>query len=131
MALVVLVPALAAGWQAIAKVGDLTVPDASALAHGRGCRARELRGGVGARRGACPWRLGEPAAWVAARNDVAINLAVIVMAGMTVVADSGWPDLVLGVIIVVVNAWAAVREVWELAEEERLAAKAVAGEPFD
>jgi Co/Zn/Cd efflux system component len=71
------------------------------------------------------------AAWVAARNDVAINLAVIVMAGMTVVADSGWPDLVLGVIIVVVNAWAAVREVWKLAEEERLAAKAVAGEPFD
>ena len=41
-----------------------------------------------------------------------------------------WPDIVLGAAIVVING-AAAKEVWELAEEERLAAKALAGEEVD
>ena len=43
---------------------------------------------------------------------------------------SGWPDIVLGLVIIVVNTRAA-WEVWELAGEERLAARALAGEDLD
>lgn len=39
----------------------------------------------------------------------------------------GWPDVVLGVVIIAVNVTAA-HEVWEVAEDERVAAKALAGE---
>ncbi|WP_026041266.1 hypothetical protein [Arthrobacter sp. TB 23] len=46
---------------------------------------------------------------------------------ITVWSKSGWPDLVLGLIIIVVNVTAA-KEVWETAQEEHLAAKALAGE---
>jgi len=42
---------------------------------------------------------------------------------------SGWPDIVLGLFIVALNLTAA-KEVWETATEERLAAKALAGD-FD
>ena len=37
---------------------------------------------------------------------------------------------VLGIVIVLING-AAAKEVWEVAEEERLAAKALAGEEID
>jgi hypothetical protein len=43
---------------------------------------------------------------------------------------SGWPDIVLGVVLVFLNG-AAAKEVWEVAEEERLAAKTPAGEEVD
>lgn len=43
---------------------------------------------------------------------------------------SGWPDIILGVIIIALNLTAA-KEVWEVAEEEELAAKALAGEDID
>jgi Co/Zn/Cd efflux system component len=52
------------------------------------------------------------------------------MGVLTIWTDSGWPDLVLGTIIVLLNIRAA-KEVWEAAEEERLAAKALAGEEID
>lgn len=71
------------------------------------------------------------AAWLAARNDVIVNLAVIVMGILTwTLVPNGWPDLVLGLLIVVLNGTAA-KEVWEVAEEERLADKALAGEEID
>ena len=72
----------------------------------------------------------EVAAWVAARNDVVVNLLILGMAGLTALVGTGWPDLVLGVVIVLLNVRAA-SEVWELAEEERLAARALAGEALD
>lgn len=52
------------------------------------------------------------------------------MALVTWFTGSGWPDIVLGAIIVVVNVGAA-KEVWEVATEERLAAKALAGEELE
>ena len=52
------------------------------------------------------------------------------MALVTAWTGSGWPDIVLGSVIVVVNVRAA-WEVWELAGEERLAARALAGEDLD
>jgi Co/Zn/Cd efflux system component len=70
------------------------------------------------------------AAFLSARNDVLINLAIIAMGVLTLWTASGWPDLVLGTIIVILNLRAA-KEVWEVAEEERLAAKALAGEDID
>ena len=70
------------------------------------------------------------AAYLAARNDVIANALIIAMAGVTAWTLSGWPDIVLGVVIVLING-AAAKEVWEVAEEERLAAKALAGEEID
>ena len=67
------------------------------------------------------------AAFLTARNDVLVNVAIIAMAGLTWWSGSGWPDIVLGAVIVVVNVRAA-REVWEVATQEGLAARALAGE---
>jgi Co/Zn/Cd efflux system component len=44
--------------------------------------------------------------------------------------DSGWPDLILGCFILLIALHAA-HDVWEVSEEERLAAKALAGEEID
>jgi len=70
------------------------------------------------------------AAFLSARNDVLVNLAVVAMGVLTAWTGSGRPDLVLGLVVVVLNAGAA-KEVWETAEEERLAARALAGEEID
>ena len=59
-----------------------------------------------------------------------MNIAVIAMALVTMWTDSGWPDLVLGTFIILLALHAA-HEVWEVSEEERLAAKALAGEEID
>lgn len=70
------------------------------------------------------------AAWYAARNDVIINLAIIAMALLTLVIGTGWPDILLGMLIILLNGRAAL-VVWRLAGEERLAARALAGEDLD
>ena len=59
-----------------------------------------------------------------------ISIAIIAMGLLTWATMSGWPDIVLGVIIIALNLTAA-KEVWEVAEEEELAAKALAGEDID
>jgi Co/Zn/Cd efflux system component len=131
MALIILAPAAAAAWQAVAKIGDPTAPDPWALVLTAGgavlvnSTAAWLLVGIRHHAGSM-----SRAAWLAARNDVVVNLAVIGMAGLTALVGNGWPDIVLGLFIVVVNAHAAL-EVWEVAEEERLAAKALAGEAID
>ena len=131
MALVILVPALAAAWQAFSKFGDPAAPDPLALTL--------TAGGAVVVNGLAAWLLARfrhhggamtRAAWLAARNDVAINLAIIAMGVLTALTLSGWPDIVLGLVIIAINVTAA-REVWEVAEEERLAAKALAGEDLD
>ena len=70
------------------------------------------------------------AAFLSARNDVLVNVAIIVMAGVTLWTGSGWPDLILGCLIILL-ALRAAYEVWEVSEEERLAAKALVGEAID
>ncbi|MCL1870049.1 MAG: cation diffusion facilitator family transporter [Promicromonosporaceae bacterium] len=70
------------------------------------------------------------AAFLSARNDVLVNVAVIAMGLVTAATGSGWPDLVLGCAIILL-ALRAAWEVWELSEEERLAARALAGEDLD
>jgi Co/Zn/Cd efflux system component len=70
------------------------------------------------------------AAFLSARNDALVNVAIIAMAVITLSTASGWPDLILGCFIILLALHAAY-EVWEASEEERLAAKALAGEAID
>ena len=65
-----------------------------------------------------------------------INVAIIAMGGLTawLLGDRAelapYPDLVLGVLIIVLNVGAA-KEVWEVARREDLAEAALAGEDLD
>lgn len=128
MAGILLVPAAAAGWQAWSKWGDPVAPATTAL--------WVTAAGAAIVNGLCAWLLVRVrtagsslgrAAFLSARNDVLVNLAIIAMAAVTAWTGSGWPDLVLGLVIIA-HAVHAAGEVWEVAGEERLAAKALAGE---
>lgn len=131
MAGIILVPAVVAAWQAVSKAFDPQPPDVTLLivtAAGAAVvntvcslllvRVRHHGGSLSG------------AAYLSARNDVVVNVAIIVMALVTAWTASGWPDIALGAVIVAVNGKAA-WEVWELAGEERLAARALAGEDLD
>lgn len=131
MAGIILVPAAAALWQAVAKFSDPSPPDPLSLAL--------TAGGAIVVNTSCALLLARMrahgssmshAAYLAARNDVIANALIIAMAATTAWTVSGWPDIVLGIVIVLING-AAAKEVWEVAEEERLAAKALAGEEID
>lgn len=131
MAGIILLPALAAAWAAFAKASDPSPPDVLSL--------MVTAGGAVVVNGVCAWLLSRirhhggsmtTAAFVTARNDVIVNLAIIAMGLLTWLTDSGWPDIGLGVLIVLVNVGAA-KEVWEVATEESLAARALAGEDID
>lgn len=63
------------------------------------------------------------AAFLSARNDAAANLAIIAAGLVTLVWASGWPDLIVGIGIALMNADAA-KEVWEAAREEHREAEA-------
>jgi Co/Zn/Cd efflux system component len=128
MAVIICVPAVAAAWQAFAKAGDPTPPDVPLLAL--------TAGGAAVVNLVCALILARirshggsmtTAAFLAARNDVLVNVLIIAMAGVTAWTVSGWPDIVLGVVIILLNL-AAAKEVWEVAESESLAARALAGE---
>ena len=131
MALIILGPAAVAGWQAIQRFAEPVAPDVvpvvlaclGAIAINGTCAgllARVRHGGGSLGR----------AAFLSARNDVLVNVAIIVMAVVTLWTGSGWPDLILGCFIILLALHAAY-EVWEVSEEERLAAKALAGEEID
>jgi Co/Zn/Cd efflux system component len=128
MAGIILVPASAAAWQAFTKFSNPTPPDPLALIL--------TAGGAVLVNLTCSFILARfrhhnssmaRAAFLSARNDVLVNIAIIVMGIVTVWTLSGWPDLVLGLVIIVVNVSAA-KEVWDTAQQEHLAAKALAGE---
>jgi Co/Zn/Cd efflux system component len=70
------------------------------------------------------------AAFLSARTEVLVNLSIIAMGAVTAWTRSGWPDLVLGCVIIALALHAAY-EVREASEEERLVAKALAGEAID
>jgi Co/Zn/Cd efflux system component len=131
MALVVLGPAALAAWTAVRRFADPEAPDVvplvlvslgAILVNGTSAAilARVRHTGGSLSRGA----------FLSARNDVLINVAIIAMAGVTLWTRSGWPDLALGCVIILLGLHAA-WEVWEASEEERLGAKALAGEPLD
>ena len=132
MAGIIVLPALAAIAMAVKKFMDPVAPDALSLVLTSGGSVvvnticAYLLMGIRKHGGSMT-----TAAWLAARNDVIINLAIIAMGIITwTMVPNGWPDLLLGILIVVLNVTAA-KEVWEVAEEERLADKALAGEDVD
>lgn len=128
MTLVLLGPAAVAGWKALERFSDPTAPavlplvlaSLGAIAINGTCA--RLLAGVRHQGGSL-----SRAAFLSARNDVLVNVSIIVMGVVTIWTDSGWPDLILGCLIILLALHAAY-EVWEVSEEERLAAKALAGE---
>lgn len=131
LAIVLLVPAIAVVIQLVLKVGDPEAPEALPLIVAASGAAvvnlvaalllARIRSAGGSMVGA---------AWFVARNDVIINLAIVLMGVITIWVGTGWPDIVLGALIVVLNGRAAF-EVWKLASEETLAARALAGDDVD
>ena len=124
LALVILGPAVVAGWQAFTRMADPVAPQVVPL----------VLASVGAImvNGTSAWLLASVrheggslsrAAFLSARNDVLVNLAIIAMALVTAATGSGWPDLVLGCFIIALAVHAS-REVWALSEEERLSSDA-------
>jgi len=131
MVFIILGPAALAVWKAIQEISDPSAPAVLPLV------LASL--GAIAINGTSAWLLVSVrhhggslsrAAFLSARNDVLINMSIIAMAIITLWTNSGWPDLILGCIISALALHAA-HEVWEVSEEERLAAKALAGEAID
>lgn len=122
MAVVILGPASVAAWQAVQRFSDPVAPDvvpvvlASLGAVAVNATSAWLLVRVSHHGGSL-----SRAAFLSARNDVVVNVAIIVMAAITLWTTSGWPDLVLGCVIIGLALHAA-HEVWEASEEERLAA---------
>ena len=124
LAIIILVPAIATIWIAIIKVANpstpsvvpLTVTAFGALLVNLACAAILVRhrhaGGSLAK-----------AAWLSARNDALANVAILAAAALTLQWASGWPDIVVGLAIGVVNADAGVK-VWRAASQERLEVRA-------
>ncbi|WP_353807182.1 cation transporter [Agromyces sp. SYSU T00194] len=119
LAVLILVPALATIWIAVAKILDPQPPEVGALSlAAAGALAINLLSAVLLVRhrhhaGSLP-----KAAWLSARNDALANLAIIAAALVTLVWQSGWPDIVVGIGIGLLNADAA-RAVWLAARAER------------
>ena len=127
---IIVLPASAALVMAVVKIGDPEPPAAGALLWtavgailvnlvcvGLLARYRSDGGSL------------TTAAFLAARNDLIAGVVLIALAGATALTASGWADIIVGLLLVVLNGSAA-QEVWEAATEEELAAKALAGE-FD
>lgn len=118
LALVLLVPTLAALWATWSKLETPVPPGAFALSvTGAGALAVNLT---------CAFLLARhrhaagslaKAAWLSARNDAVANVAIIGAGGLTALTGLLWPDLVVGLGIAAINADAA-REVWSAAAAE-------------
>ena len=59
------------------------------------------------------------AAWLSARNDALADIAIILVAVVTIWLQTGWVDIVVGIAIGLLNADAA-RVVWRASRNERL-----------
>ena len=115
---ILLVPGITTAWTAYQKFGDLaSVPEPTSLTW-TGIGAMLVNFG-------CAWLLVRyrshgsglmKAAFLSARNDVLANIAIVVAGGLTFMTMSAWPDLVVGIGILVLNAGAAY-EVWQEARE--------------
>ena len=64
-----------------------------------------------------------PRVFLSARNDALANVAIILVGFVTAYTRSGWPDFIIGIGIMVMNADAA-REVWRTAIKEHREANA-------
>jgi Co/Zn/Cd efflux system component len=131
MAVVILGPAALAGWEAVQRLADPVAPQVLPVVLAS-LGAIVINGSSALLLTTVRHHGGSlsSAAFLSARNDVLVNLSIIAMAAVTAWTRSGWPDLILGCFIILLAVRAA-HEVWEISEEERLAAKALAGEKID
>lgn len=118
LAFVIILPAIATIWAAVAKILDpyppeplpLTLTAVGALVINLTCafllvRHRHHSGSL------------TKAAWLSARNDAIANLAIITVGIVTIWFVTGWLDIVIGIAIGLLNADAA-RAVWRAARNE-------------
>ncbi|MEO7208001.1 MAG: cation transporter [Steroidobacteraceae bacterium] len=119
LAAVLLIPAVATLWTAWQHVGSgripapipLTATGTGALIVNLSCalmlaKVRHVQGSL------------TKAAFLSARNDTIANVAIIVAGMVTALKPSAWPDLMVGLGILVMNLDAA-REIFQTAREER------------
>ena len=124
LAAILLAPAIATAWTAWGKFDSPVAPAAVPLSvTGLGALAINLFCAVllarfRAHRGSLT-----RAAFLSARNDALANIAIIGAGGLTALTLSPWPDLIVGVGILLMNLDAA-REVYQAARDERRAAVA-------
>jgi Co/Zn/Cd efflux system component len=118
LGLLLVAPGLGTLWTAWQKLGaplppsplPLTLAGLGALAINLSCalmlaRWRETHGSL------------TRAAFLSARNDAIANVAIVAAGLATMVYPSAWPDLIVGLGILLMNA-NAVREIWEAAHKE-------------
>ncbi|MDQ1556346.1 MAG: hypothetical protein QOI02_1348 [Actinomycetota bacterium] len=119
LAFVILVPALATIYIAVAKILAPSPPNVAALSlTAFGALAVNLSAAfILARHRRRSGSLVR-AAWLSARNDSLANVAIIAAAAVTLWLNSGWPDIIVGIAIGLLNADAA-RAVWRAARAER------------
>lgn len=125
LAIILLVPGLAALWMVWQKVASASPPEpmtlsivgAGALAINLTCALilARFRGASGSL---------TKAAFLSARNDAYANVAIIGAGFVTAWTLSIWPDVIVGLGIAALNAGAA-KEVWEAARTERAATRAL------
>ena len=124
LALLLLVPGIATAWTAWQKLASPVAPEPlllsltglGALAVNVSCalllaRFRNRSGSL------------TRAAFLSARNDALANVAVMAAAAVTLAWPSGWPDIIVGVAIAIMNADAA-KKVWLAARREEQKARA-------
>lgn len=123
LAALLLVPGIATVWVTWEKIGDPTPPDAFSLGlTGAGALIVNL---------SCALILAvfrnhtsslAKAAYLSARNDAIANVAIIGAGFVTAATVSGWPDIIVGIAIFLVNLDAA-REVFSTARKEHVDAR--------
>ena len=119
LAIIILVPGVAALWTAVGKIMDPSIPDAVILTL-TGLAALAVNGVCvvilkGVRDGAGALTL---AAFLSARNDLLSNAAIIVAGLLTAFSSSMAPDLIVGLLIIWINVDAAL-DVYRAAKRDR------------
>jgi Co/Zn/Cd efflux system component len=118
LAAILLIPGLATLWKAWEKFLHPTPPDPAWLAvAGVGALVVNLTCALALARHRKHHGSLAKAAFLSARNDALANVAIVAAGLLTAVILSGWPDLIVGLGILAINADAA-RQVWIAARRE-------------
>jgi Co/Zn/Cd efflux system component len=123
LSILMLLPAVLAIWQGIQKSIDPVAPDSLPLALAAlAGLAVNLVSALTLMRHRHSGGALVMAAWLFTRNDAFVSAAILAMAAATFWLQSGWPDLILGALILLLNLSASKR-VWDASEKEGLEAK--------